>query len=155
MAEAVGLAISVVGILDTLTRASKHLGEVISTWRNAPDELLALRNELEDMRVVLDEVQHTRKAVEALSSEDGDFMRILGSQITSMDRQIHALEEILYRLSKLSGYKQRLKWLRKEGRIEEMKVRVRESRESIRSMLLANNVSVWLGLQLIPSMGLY
>lgn len=142
MAEVVGLVISVVGILDTLARASKHLHEIISAWRNAPDELLALLNEVEDMRVVLDEVQHTRKVVEALSEEDADFAKNLGSQIAATDRGVHVLEEILCQLSKLGGYRQRLKWIRKGGQIENVKVRLRKSREDVQSLLLANNVSV-------------
>lgn len=52
MAEAIGFAASIV----TLGEIAVRLSRIICSLKNAPDELLALANEVTELRLVFDEV---------------------------------------------------------------------------------------------------
>ena len=64
MAEIVGITAGALGILRTATSASSKLRHVCKSWKNAPAELLALYNKVEDLRVVVGKIRNTATAVE-------------------------------------------------------------------------------------------
>ncbi|KAF4449902.1 Ankyrin repeat-containing protein [Fusarium austroafricanum] len=140
MAEIFGVIAGTVGVLDVSKRGIDRLDHVCSRWRNAPQELLELRNEVEDLRVVLDQVMEAKTTIETTSQHDAPLAASLNEQYRKANDQLAALEDIVNALSSIKNYKKKYKWVRKEGKIETIKMRIRGVRESISSLLLAHGV---------------
>lgn len=139
MAEMFGVIAGAVGVLDVSKRGIDRLDHVCSRWRNAPQELLELRNEVED-RVVLDQVMEAKTTIETTSQHDAPLAASLTEQYRKANDQLAALEDIVNALSSIKNYKKKYKWVRKEGKIEAINIRIRGVRESISSLLLTHGV---------------
>lgn len=140
MAEVFGIIAGALGVLDVSKRGIDHLDHVCSRWRNAPQELLDLRNEVEDLRVVLDQVMEAKLTIETASRQDAPLAAALDEQYRKANDQITALEEILNDLNGIASYKKKYKWVRKEGKIEVIKMQVRRVRQTISSLLITHGV---------------
>ncbi|KAF4311075.1 hypothetical protein GTA08_BOTSDO13383 [Botryosphaeria dothidea] len=80
MAEVVGLVASVA----TLIEVSLKLGKLLSRFRDAPDELLALSNEITDLRFLFAEI-------EKIVRERPDSMTRFSSTLDTAERRVEAV----------------------------------------------------------------
>ena len=140
MAEIMGIAAAAIGILNTGAKASVRLRQTFKTWINAPEELLALHNEVEDLRVVINQISIAGTAVEAVSQQDATFTKALREQIDKAGVYLESLELLLDDISKIKKYKKRYRWVRQEGKVELRKGQFRNVRERIQALLVAHNV---------------
>ncbi|KAL4730874.1 hypothetical protein ACLX1H_002916 [Fusarium chlamydosporum] len=104
------------------------------------EELLELRNEVEDLRVVLDQILEAKTTIETTSQHDAPFAAALNEQYQKANDRITRLEDILNALDGIKSYKKRYKWVRNEGKIDAMKMQIRCVRQTISSLLLTHGV---------------
>ena len=94
MADALSLAASIVAVLGAAEGVSKALSKVRSI-RNAPDEVLALNNEVSDLQVILGDVQgYVRNTPEPHISQEHlkhllTFVDQAKEKLLQLDRLIH------------------------------------------------------------------
>jgi hypothetical protein len=140
MAEVFGIIAGALGALDVSKRGIDRIDHVCSRWRNAPQELLELRNEVQDLRVVLDQIMEAKTTIETTSQQDAPFAAALDEQYKKANDSLTGLEDILDDLNGIKGYKKKYKWVRKEGKIDAMKMQIRRVRQTISSLLLTHGV---------------
>jgi len=194
MAEAVGVVAAAVGILDVATKGSHSLGRICSSWRHAPDELLALRNEIEDLRMVLDQITASGVAAgDSSAPQASNALVPLDALLKKAEGIVKDFDTLVDKIASIKKYKARFNcmWrrilgplfspccvlatlstavcmrplapsercgrpphdatavqlltrgasgVRKEGKVDKLKERIRGVRENIHDVLIAHNV---------------
>lgn len=140
MAEVFGIVAGAIGVLDVSARGLQHLHRICTKWKHAPEEISALHNELQDLRVVIHQVKEAGKAIEAASPGDGVLATTLAVYLRNANEYVKQLNDSVDWLAAQSDIKKKYKWLRREGKVEDLKLRIRRVRESINSLLLAHGV---------------
>jgi len=107
MAEPFSISAGALGVLDVGTRLSKRLRQITQTWKNAPQEMLSLQNELEDLNLVLDEIQACQQSIVAASQHDTAVATNLQGYIREARRHFEMLESSLDEMSRLKKYKKK------------------------------------------------
>ncbi|KAI1429135.1 hypothetical protein F5Y12DRAFT_710346 [Xylaria sp. FL1777] len=140
MAEVFGVVSGAIGVLDVSTRGIQRLQQVVKTWINAPAELLALQNEVEDLRYLLDEIQRTAVAIETTAQQDAGFAAALREQLRKARDHHQSLEYILDEMSRIKRFKKKFNWVRREGRVANLKRGFQQVREQISNLLVVHSV---------------
>ncbi|KAF2146704.1 uncharacterized protein K452DRAFT_355170 [Aplosporella prunicola CBS 121167] len=130
MAEVVGLIASVA----TLVESAAKLVKLINRLTDAPDELLALSNEANDLRLLLAEI-------EKATADQPELQLSLAGSLQNADDKIKALHSFLQQIdiSKIRA-KDRLRWVRNRSKVCALQSGFREARLQL-SALLATNTS--------------
>jgi len=142
MAEPFSISAGALGVLDVGTRLSKRLRQITQTWKNAPQEMLSLQNELEDLNLVLDEIQACQQSIVAASQHDTAVATNLQGYIREARRHFETLESSLDEMSRLKKYKKKFQWVREQGKISGIQKQIRVVRERIKDLLVTHNVYV-------------
>ena len=144
MAEVVGIISAVLGVLDVSTRGSQRLHQVVKAWINAPAEILALHNEIVDLRYLLDNIRDAQAVVEVEADAQGNygFVTALRTQLRRAEEHFQSLNGILDELSKIKKYRKKTKWICRERRVEQLKNGIRLVREHINNLLQVHNMYV-------------
>jgi hypothetical protein len=131
MIDPLSLATSVL----TLTDAAVRIGHFISRCRNAPAELMALNNEINDLRYVLTRIRDVYPP-----DAKGDISAILDRASEKAD-QLSVVVQLLEgeENGKLSTY-QRLKWSAMKHKVSRSRGDLRELRLQLNVFLAAENV---------------
>ena len=140
MAEVFGTISAAIGVLDVSTRGVQRLHHIIKTWNNAPAELLALTNEIEDLKLLLSEIDSAKVTIEDAAQQDAGFVAALGDQLSKAEKLCQSLSDTINELTKLKKYEKKANWVRREGRVENLKREFRQVREHINALLTTHNV---------------
>jgi len=133
------IVVGVIGTLDAGTRLSSKASSLISKLKNAPADILTLMNELEDLRVVLNEAGLAGEKLEDAAHTNSTLHSALREVLQSAHLQIDELETIIDRTQGMK-LQQRITWLRKQGNIEKRRAELRSCREQLRDILATHNV---------------
>ena len=130
MAELVGVIASVV----TLGEAARKLSRLIYSLKRAPDELLALNNEITDLNLLLVQIYD-------LQSDQPHIMAPMSGAIDKMNEDIEGLTALLVEYSgvRLTGFS-RIKWVAERERVNHLKDCLKERRIQLNTFLTLNNM---------------
>jgi len=142
------VVVGVLGTLDASTRLASKAANIVATLKNAPGDILALVNELEDLRVVLNEADTARERLEHATQGSASLLSALRMELETARFEVDELEIILDKTWSLKMQK-RIMWLRKQGDIEKRRARLRACRERLRDLLVTHNVYVTIHLTTI------
>lgn len=144
MAEAFGVLSAAAGFLDVTFRASSGLHNLIIEYRNAPELILALSNEVSEARVVVERVRDAQQTVERLSDSQHDavFLDNLKDQLAKARAIIADIECLANILSTGTSPGERFRWLRKKKDAARLKNRLQEATRRVNDLLIAQNPSL-------------
>ncbi|KAI1193233.1 ankyrin [Nemania serpens] len=125
--------ITVVGVADTAARGLKKL----IALRGASDAILALSNEISDLRLTLRELDYILKASRADDATLNDYLQ--GSVFPNIDttqKKLVAFEQLVEgRLKKSDGSPDKLGWLKYEEKIQKLQKDLRHLRLNFGTIL--------------------
>lgn len=130
-----------VHLLDTVVQLSQALMTAIWSWRDAPDEILALNNSIASLSVVLGRAKDVH-----LSILEEKGTTALYDFSDSLDNQLRAAVSSLQRLTEYSAQvsaprdtfdraRQRARWVRMKSDIAIETRRIQEARENVNNVL--------------------
>ena len=137
MSDPLSVVASVASLLDIGARTAKHLRRVIHSFRHADDELIALSNEVNDIRVVLTEVENTSQVTTILPRTQ--LIDALETQLDRAKTKFTELEILIQSLSQLqpSGVieTKKLAWLSKKTTAQRLQQDLKDIRQKIHGLL--------------------
>lgn len=141
MADPFSIFAGAVSVTDVAVKTSLKLGSLISDFRGAPTLILALSNEVIEIRVVLERVKESQQAVQSLRNpqHDAAFLAALDDQLTKAKTIVTDLESLITTLSTGNSPTERFRWLRKKKHAADLKDELKAVRERINELLVAYN----------------
>ena len=142
MADPLSLTASIIAVIGAVEVVAKTLKK-ISSIRNAPNELLALVNEISDFRIILSDVEnHNVKNTESVPQQQLQHMSILLNRAKDQLLQLDELVQnrLIKPNSTLANVKvSRLNWSKASGTIEEFRKRLKDVRMNLIALLAVEN----------------
>lgn len=148
--EALGAISSVLSLLDVVIRSSNAIQSLISNWREVPIEIIALANEANDSKAVLNQACHLLHQIKDIPPWQ-TFGTAHGLAL-DIERQINQATPIWTNLqdtlSKFGGQEDealkgsksnRLRWLKCRRKIDQMKRSLRERRVTIMELIVSSS----------------
>ncbi|KAI1171883.1 ankyrin repeat-containing domain protein [Nemania sp. FL0916] len=144
MADPFSILAAAAGLTDVSVRASSKLGIIISEFKNAPALILALSNENQEIKIVLERIRESKQAVESLGDTQHDeaFLASLDSQLNDARAILTDLESLAALLSPGRPASKGFRWLRQKKRATKLKAMLKEVREKINESLVVYNPSL-------------
>lgn len=136
MAEAFAIFAAVPGLLDIAGRSSAGLVHAIKAWKSVPASLLALSNEVSDLKLVLDHVATLADPQISNSSLEDT----LSQQLRKASQHLGELDSLMTEFNALPRYKQKTRWIAKRSKVEQLKNNIKEVRSKMADLLLIHNV---------------
>ena len=137
MSDPLSVIASVVTLLDTGAKSASHLRRLIHHFRHADDELIALSNEVNDLRVVLTEVEFASQDTTFLPRTQ--LLAALSTQLSKAETKLVELEALVQSISQplLSGALEanKIAWLSKKTTAKRLQVDLRDVRLKIFTLL--------------------
>ncbi|ETS76342.1 hypothetical protein PFICI_11729 [Pestalotiopsis fici W106-1] len=141
MAEAFAVLASVIGVLDVACRTSAGLIDAVRTWRKCPSLLLALSNEVTDLKVILDHLAKVYQDPDArLKLSNDELSTAIQGHIEIIARHLRKLDVLIRDLKLLTCQRQKLRLLYKTRQVGELEGHLRDGRLKINHLLLIHNV---------------
>ena len=124
---------SIIAVTQTGVNVAQALTKLIRDLRSAPDELLALSNEVWNLKLVLDEVQELKSSRNAPNAHKLDAIHALVYQIQIKLDTLSTLTAQWGRLSQWGdsfsiGRRDRFLWLKEKARFKMLQSELRELR---------------------------
>lgn len=145
MADPLSVSASAIAVLGTGAACANTLWSIIQGIRDAPDELMALSNGVNNLNVIIDEA---RKVCESLATNDSSttqFIETLESLLKEAEDVLGALNDLVSKY-KLGVWKldQSVSWLCRKTRAKKCLMRLQDTRMNIVVLLTSRTVSVFL-----------
>jgi hypothetical protein len=100
MADPFSTVAAAAGVLDVATRASTRLRDVYSTVANAPHLILALANEVADLRLILAAIEVARAGIPRLEPQRvANLHRALERQLHEAERRLADLDSLIVKFN--------------------------------------------------------
>ena len=136
---------SIIAVTETGLRVANTLTNIIKNLRNAPSELLALSNEIWNLKLVLEDVSELPR--DALTS-DTEKVATLDVLIYQSKIKLDELSTLISQWGRVSqfgdsfnmGRRDRFLWLKDKGRVVKLQKEVRELRHDL-SMAVGTKIS--------------
>ena len=127
---------SIIAVTQTGLSVAQALTKLIQGLRSAPDELLALSNEVWNLKLVLDDVQELESSHNAPSAHKLDAVHALVYQIRIKLDTLSTLTAQWGRLSQWGdsfsiGRRDRFSWLKEKARFIKLQSELRELRSNL------------------------
>ncbi len=127
---------SIIAVTQTGLSVAQALTQLIQGLRSAPDELLALSNEVWNLKLVLDDVQELESSHHAPSAHKVDAVNVLLYQIQIKLDLLSNLTAQWGRLTQWGdsfsiGRKDRFSWLKEKARFIKLQSELRELRSNL------------------------
>lgn len=133
--EAVGFAASVLTLLAAANQVAKGLDKLASI-KEAPDAVLALNNEVSEIRLILCEAQPLLQKYESTVVSSVSEDRSLQVSIDRAKERLEDLQSIVgNRLMRRMGTRDRFGWLYEQDKVQKALKDVRAAREKVTTML--------------------
>lgn len=141
MADPFSAFSAALSVLDVTGRTSAKLVDLVCNWKDAPALIVALSNETEDLKVVMDRIRDAGQTVQDRNMKnDTDFTFALGAQLQKARDHLGELETLVDDLKRGNSIVERGKWLLKKSIAAEIQTQLRDVRLRINELLLAHNV---------------
>ena len=137
--DPLSVAALVLNAIDVSAKVSGKVTRLAISLKNAPADILALANEIEDLRVVLHEAQGAREILEAAKKDNPSFLEALCREIRHAQTQVDILDDVID-VALAANKARRWVWVRQESHIARRKLELRQSRERIQELLATHNV---------------
>ncbi|CAI4218969.1 unnamed protein product [Parascedosporium putredinis] len=138
MVEPFSVVASALGVMDVGARVSVGIVNVIRRWKNAPQDILDLHNEISDLRVLLDQMVHAHQKLpddDDVADQDGAFVAAAArAHLDKAVGHLQSLESLANELQNLKGVRRR-----KNGWIRRARVSSARTEVSLRSIQEATN----------------
>ncbi|KAI0127813.1 hypothetical protein BJ170DRAFT_388609 [Xylariales sp. AK1849] len=122
MAEAFAIFSSIASVADVAGRTSLGLVDIIRAWQNAPAVLLALNNEVADLKVILGHLTTVYQVTGGNTTvHNHELMIAIGDHAKKAAEHLVSLDTLVTKLKAVPGSKQRLKFLSKKKQAERIK----------------------------------
>ena len=144
MADPLSITASAITILGAVDNVCTALSK-IRILRDAPDELLALNNEVSDFKVVL----HTIERHFDGHGETGRTSAIASESLSNLSSLINRAKDPITKLEELIEYRfkkapfddghfrvSRTEWLRARSVVERLRQNIRDSRQNIQAQMM-------------------
>ncbi|KAK0623417.1 ankyrin repeat-containing domain protein [Immersiella caudata] len=133
----VGTLGATVNILEASVRLSHGLMQTIQSWKNAPDEILALNNTIAVFSVLLERVKETCLVMEQSDHDSGTarFHAVLDYQLRAAGSSLGKLSGYAEQLVVSRKAVQRTRWIKLRSAVKEETRRIREMHSTIDSIL--------------------
>ncbi|KAF7540707.1 hypothetical protein G7054_g1128 [Neopestalotiopsis clavispora] len=141
MAETFAVLVSVIGLLDVAGRTSAGLIDAIHAWRKCPSLLLALSNEVTDLKVILNhlaKIYQDPSVRPKVSNEE--LSTAIQGHVETIARHLRKLDGLIENLKRLKGSKQKLMLVYKKREVDVLERNLRDGRLKINNLLLIHNV---------------
>jgi hypothetical protein len=134
MADPLSITASALTVLETSSACARILVHIIRGLKNAPAELTALSNEVNDIKVVLYNIKAVCKPTEQGSSLSQEFLDMTSKQLTEAGEILAELEELLKRHIPLSS-SSRCSWPLKKGKAGRLHLKLKDLRMNLLAQL--------------------
>jgi len=143
MAEVFAIFSSTISAIDIAVRASTKLGNLVVQWKNAPQIILAISNEVADLTVVLSRIQEAEGDLKRADARHNDeFLRSLNDQLHKAQQFLAELGTFIQDLDRSTSSKKKRRWVLKGSRAATLQRDLRNTRQKINELLLTYNVYV-------------
>jgi hypothetical protein len=146
--EVFGTISPALSIIDVAIRSSNAIQELVTVWHDAPAEILALSNEINDSRVVLTQAHNLFQRIEAAPTALDD----LRSCSVMIERQVEQAKPIWNRLDKLLreikddqkdpnkvSKSVKFRWLKNQSKVETLRAALKEKRLNIMQSMISSS----------------
>jgi hypothetical protein len=128
-------------ILDTSTKASTSLAALCIKLKNAPDLILALSNEVSDLRLVLDSFHDAQEVVGRLQSgQKAGFQTAINVQLERAEILLAELNVLITRLNSKTKSMKRIYWCLEEANAIKLKNDLKEMRAQLQEIMVASGL---------------
>ena len=137
--------VTLVGVADAIVKSFQKARNL----RNAPCEVLALYNEVKDLRVVLDDATGCISEIDETSTAVTRRLRHMDHLVKKAKEQMLGLDEIIQRRILKSGslddefQVSGKQWMRAKGPVEAIRQNLRDTRLNIMTQIMAINAYVY------------
>jgi hypothetical protein len=146
--DPLSITASSIAILGAITGTGKGIGKLVSL-RHAPAELQALSNEVEAFRSLLVIVQSSIRHFQGSEAYEECGEALCGLLAEAKEAALELQSKIEYQLRRgvevdQHGFPKvsRMTWLRSAGKIEDLRVKIRNARGNLSTGLQAINVHI-------------
>jgi hypothetical protein len=146
--EVFGTISSAISILDVVIRSSNAIHELICEWRDAPVEIIALANEVNDSKAVLTQARNLVQRIEAAPAAQSD----LSSCSVAIEKQVEQAKPIWNKLHRLlNEFKDednavdkltktvKFRWLKNRSKAESLRTALKEKRLNIMQFMISSS----------------
>jgi hypothetical protein len=123
--DVISITAAVIQLLGVSGACAKKLRKLIHTTKHAPDEILAISNEISDLYLILSDLESLTRAEESITLPDHlgvpepDFNRSISNQLNKAKAKLGDLQSLVNELCTTlpngSLKFQRMAWTRKKG----------------------------------------
>lgn len=128
-------AASVIGIVTAGVAIGKRINTIVKAWKNAPQEILALANEVSDLNLVLRTAEEALTERDACPSEADKIISVVQRAKVAFDE----LDELSARYSRIIGLKNakkgRFVWIKEKTVVKTLHERVKQIRTEVVSLV--------------------
>ncbi|KAK5659560.1 hypothetical protein OQA88_762 [Cercophora sp. LCS_1] len=130
-------------LLDISARTSSGLHHLYRSFKNGPDIILALSNEVADLSLVLDSIHGAKRSLMRLKgSEHRRFVDTLTSQLAQAEETLAKIDSITRKLLRQGRSAQRVRWILYQSKAALLKDEMREVRRRINELMTAENITI-------------
>jgi Fungal N-terminal domain of STAND proteins len=137
MADPLSVTASVIAVLGAAVNAAQTIQNLIRTLRQAPDELLALSNEVSDFRLVLHEIDLSAQGQDVAYNSTSAILRILSraeAKLDELDRFVKGfVRPHLSTVTKVD----RVRWMKEKNNAQAIQSELRAMRMDLATLLVA------------------
>lgn len=145
MADPFSIVASAVTVLQIGTVCAKSLLSIIRSIRDAPEELMVLSNEVNNLNVIIDEAQKVSESLIADASSTSEFIGTFKRLLKEAEDVLGPLSILVSKYnSKPRTFDRSVLWLCRKTRAIKCLMRVRDIRENVVALISSENLSVLL-----------
>ena len=144
MADPLSITASIIAVVGAAEGVTKTLAKIKSI-RNAPDELLALINEVSDLRIILSDMQNYLTQNTQRPQISQEELQNISTLINRAKKKLLELDQLIqYRLVKPESNSHQIKvfrreWLRAKNTIEKFRQSLRDIKLNIMAQMMVIN----------------
>jgi hypothetical protein len=140
MAEIFGIIAGIGGVADVGIRASSRLRSAITTWKHAPDDILALSREISDVNAILFKTRDACEVLKTAPSVSDSFLAVLEQNVEKAGVLLGEIDTAVQAAAEASKLKQRIRWPRLRSPLGGKREKLHDIRVQIRDLLHTHNM---------------
>lgn len=130
MADPLSVTASALTVIGASSACANFLLEFIKGLRNAPAELLALSNEVNELKIVLNEIKIVCQSIEQEPIPSQEFLDMVSKQLAEAGEILKELDELRKRNSS-----RRYRWPLNKSKAERLHGKLKDTRSKLLAQL--------------------
>lgn len=145
MADPFSVVASAIAIATAGVACSHSLLSIIETIRKAPEELIALSNEVTNLNYIINEARELCGSLAADSSSTSEFITNFETQLRDAKDVLDILNVMVSEYKSMEQtHKQLMLWLRKKKQATKCQMKLKGIRMNIREIIMTANTLVFI-----------